>query len=491
MSEIPNVSQPVPTRDSYENFVARMGVNESNQSGAGTYRNNWTSRNRLLIEQAYRSSWLVGAGVDAIPDDMTRKGVTITSKLEDGRKKQLDNAWDEMALWEALNDTLKWANLYGGAVGVILIDGQNYSTPLRIETIAKGAFKGIMVMDRWMLNATTERRVTELGPDFGMPEFYRVVTSATGIPPWRIHHSRLIRFDGVPLPYQQRLTENDWGMSIIERCFDRLLAFDSTTTGVAQLVYKAHLRTYSIKGLRSLLAMGKDNPAFKGLMAHMDMIRQYQSNEGMTIMDADDNFEAHTYSYAGLSDVLAQFGQQVAGAFGIPLVRLFGQSPAGFSTGDTDLANYYDNVSTKQERKLRRPIRKLFEVLHMSLFAQPLPDDFTFEFNELWQTPDSERADTANKVVDATVKAVDAGLMTEKAGAQHLQETARVTGLGGTISDEDIDNASDIPAPTEADLDNVETTEPEARRDAAANTATTDSAYGGGNRRGFLRRFKR
>ncbi|WP_370426131.1 DUF1073 domain-containing protein [Pantoea vagans] len=490
MSETESMSQPVPTRDSYENFIARMGVNESNQSGAGTYRNNWTSRNRLLIEQAYRTSWLVGAGVDAIPDDMTRKGVTITSKLEDGRKKQLDHAWDEMGLWEAINDTLKWARLYGGAVGVILIDGQNYSTPLRVEAIAKDSFKGVMVMDRWMLNAMTERRVSELGPDFGMPEFYKVVTSATGIPPWRIHHSRLIRFDGIPLPYQQRLTENDWGMSVIERCFDRLLAFDSTTTGVAQLVYKAHLRTYSIEGLRKLLAMGKDSPMFKGLMSHMDMIREYQSNEGMTIMDAADKFEAHTYSYAGLSDVLAQFGQQVSGAFGIPLVRLFGQSPAGFSTGDTDLANYYDNVSTQQERKLRRPIRKMFQVLHMSLFATPLPDDFTFEFNELWQTPDSERADTATKVVAATVQAVDAGLMTEKAGAMHLQETARVTGIGSTISDEDIDNASDLPPPSEKELDNVEATEPEARREAAGNTATTDSAGGGRDSRGFLRWFK-
>lgn len=490
MSETKSMSQPVPTRDSYENFVARVGLNESNQSGAGTYKNNWTSRNRLLIEQSYRSSWLVGAGVDAIPDDMTRKGVTITSKLDDGVKKQLDNKWDDFGLWEHLNDTLKWARLYGGAVGVILIDGQNYSTPLRIETIPKDSFKGIMVMDRWMLNATTERRVTELGPDFGMPEFYRVVTSATGIPPWRIHHSRLIRFDGIPLPYQQRLTENDWGMSVIERCFDRLMAFDSTTQGVAQLIYKAHLRTYSIEGLRSLLAMGKDNPAFKALMSHMDMIRQYQSNEGMTIMDAKDKFEAHTYSYAGLSDVLAQFGQQVSGAFGIPLVRLFGQSPAGFSTGDTDLANYYDNVSTQQERKLRRPIRRLYEVLHMSMFSEPLPDDFSFEFNELWQTPDSERADTAVKVVDATVKAVEAGLMTDKAGAMHLQETARITGIGATISDEDIDNASDLPPPTEKDLDSVEAAQPEARREATGNTATTDSAGGRVNSRGFLRWFK-
>lgn len=149
-----------------------------------------------------------------------------------------------------------------------------------------------------------------------------------------------------------------------------------------------------------------------------------------------------------------------------------------------------DNVSTQQERKLRRPVRKLFEVLHMSMFAAPLAEDFSFEFNELWQTPDSERAETTNKVVDATVKAVDAGLMTEKAGAQHLQETARVTGIGSTISDEDIDNASDLPPPSEKDLDNFETTEPEAGRAPAKNAATTDSPGSRSNRRGFLRWFK-
>lgn len=91
------------------------------------------------------------------------------------------------------------------------------------------------------------------------------------------------------------LTENDWGQSVVERIFDRLMAFDSATTGAAQLVYKAHLRTYSIKGLRSVLGMGQNTAAYKGLMAHMDMIRQYQSIEGMTVMDAEDEFATHSY----------------------------------------------------------------------------------------------------------------------------------------------------------------------------------------------------
>ncbi|HGM6996137.1 TPA: DUF1073 domain-containing protein [Serratia marcescens] len=475
-------------RDSYQNFTARLGLRTPNMSSDGTYQPNWTSRNRLQIENAYRSSWLVGVAVDAVADDMTRKGIAITGGLKPEEKSKLDNAWEELALWDRLNDTIKWGRLYGGAIGVIMIDGQDMSSPLRVETVGPGAFRGVMVLDRWMVTPTTQDRVTEMGPDFGTPKFYQVVTTATGIPPWKIHYSRIIRFDGVTLPYQQMLTENDWGQSVVERIFDRLMAFDSATTGAAQLVYKAHLRTYSIKGLRSVLGMGQNTAAYKGLMAHMDMIRQYQSIEGMTVMDAEDEFATHSYTFAGLSDVLAQFGQQVAGAVGIPLVRLFGQSPAGFSTGETDLSNYYDNVSTQQERRLRRPLHKVMQVLHMSLFSRPLPDDFAFEFNPLWQMSEPDRAGVAVNTVEAVTKAVEAGLMTPKAGAQQLKESSRITGVGSTITDEDIENAQDIdpPAFEGNDLD------PDAEGATAPvrNAATKDSAGGRGHCLDFLRWFR-
>lgn len=475
-------------RDSYQNFTARLGLRTPNMSSDGTYQPNWTSRNRLMIENAYRSSWLVGVAVDAVADDMTRKGITITGGMKPEEKAKIETEWESLALWDRLNDTIKWGRLYGGAIGVIMIDGQDMSTPLRIETIAPGGFRGVMVLDRWMVNPTTHDRVTEMGPDFGTPKFYQVVTTATGIPPWKIHYSRIIRFDGVTLPYQQMLTENDWGQSVVERIFDRLLAFDSATTGAAQLVYKAHLRTYSIKGLRSVLGMGQNTSAYKGLMAHMDMIRQYQSIEGMTVMDTDDKFETHSYTFAGLSDVLAQFGQQVAGAVGIPLVRLFGQSPAGFSTGDTDLANYYDNVSTQQERRLRRPLHKIMQVQHMSLFSRPLPDDFAFEFNPLWQMSETDRSTVAVNTVDAVSKAVDANLMTVQAGAQQLKESSRITGVGSTITDEDIENAKDIdpPAFESDDLD----PDVEGRAAPVRNAATKDSAGGRGHRLNVLRWFR-
>jgi hypothetical protein len=133
--------------------------------------------------------------------------------------------------------------------------------------------------------------------------------------------------EGDSLPFQQAQTENGWGMSVVERIFERIQAFDTATVGTTQLIHKAHLRTYSIEKLRTILATGGDLE--KGLMRHLDMIREFQTIEGMTLMDGSDKFETHSYSFAGVADVLLRFAEQVSGATGIPLVRLFGQSPRG------------------------------------------------------------------------------------------------------------------------------------------------------------------
>ncbi|MCL0184947.1 DUF1073 domain-containing protein, partial [Klebsiella pneumoniae] len=85
--------------------------------------------------------------------------------------------------------------------------------PLVLDKVGKGSFKGLAVLDRWMINPQLTRRIKALGPNLGKPELYDIVTTAQGLPAWTVHHSRLIRMDGVKLPYQQKITENEWGMS--------------------------------------------------------------------------------------------------------------------------------------------------------------------------------------------------------------------------------------------------------------------------------------
>ena len=163
------------------------------------------------------------------------------------------------------------------------------------------------------------------------------------------------------------------------------------------------------------------------------MIREFQTIEGMTMMDSRDKFETHSYTFAGIADVLLRFAEQVSGATGIPLVRLFGQSPAGFNTGDGDLENYYSRVNSLQERRLRRHIRWLLDISWRSLFGEPLPDDFTFEFNKLWEMSDVDRATMANNVVTALGTAVRDLGMPPAAALNDLRNISDVIGIGGSI----------------------------------------------------------
>ncbi|MCW7550560.1 DUF1073 domain-containing protein [Photorhabdus sp. APURE] len=475
--------KPVRTADGYNNFNAKLGGYTSNIQTGGTYIPGYISRNRVQIEFAYRSSFLVGAGVDAMADDMTRKGITISSRMKPDAKGQLETFWEDIGMWDELNNTLKWSRLYGGALLVVMIDGQDMSTPLNPETIDEGQFKGVMCLDRWMVKPTDSDLVKEYGPYFGKPKFYNVTINQQGIPPWKIHYSRVIRMEGDTLPFQQAQTENGWGMSVVERIFERVQAFDTATVGTTQLIHKAHLRTYSIDGLRKILAMGECSLK-DGLMKHLDMIREFQTIEGMTIMDASDTFQTHSYSFAGIADVILRFAEQVSGATGIPLVRLFGQSPSGFSTGTADLENYYSRVNTLQERRLRRPLRWLLDISHRSLFGEPLPNDFTFEFNKLWEMSDTDRATMANNVASAIGTLVDRQILPIHAAMSDLRNMADVIGIGGSITDEDIEEAKTQWAESES-----ETSTPPTFNSAVREKPTSDSSSGGRNRNRLLRWF--
>lgn len=437
------------TSDSFQNVAARLGLGTDNQSSGSAYALNPITRQRAQLEWMYRGSWLVGQAVDCVAEDMVRAGIDLSSTIAPDDLSVLQNAIDEMGIWGSVEELIKWGRLYGGAIAVHLVDGQDLSSPLRGETVGKGQYKGLLVLDRWNVIPSFEDLVQDFGPDIGKPQFYNVMVSAPALRGQRIHHSRVIRYDGISLPYWQRVAEYGWGLSIVERLYDRLVAFDSTTQGAAQLVYKAHLRTVRVKGLRDILAAG--GAAEAAMVKMFEMIRLMQTNEGLTLLDADDEFEVNSYTFAGMSDVLLQFAQQLSGALQIPLVRLFGQSPAGLNaTGDSDIRNYYDLVSSQQESRLRPGIGQLVDLSYRSTFGKPPPDELGFTFNPLWQMSDTEKATIAVGTTQAVTQAFEAGIVDRETAMRELRQSSDVSGVWTNITDDEIQAADDDPpAPSE------------------------------------------
>lgn len=439
------------TNDSFVNFSMKLGVGADNSMSSSAYGFNPITRLKTQLEWIHRGSWLGGLAVDVVADDMTRAGIEYITELDPEQSERMDRKAVGSGTWHQINETIKWGRLYGGCIAVALIDGQDMRTPLRIDTVGPRQYKGLLALDRWMVEPTLEDLVTDFGPNLGMPKYYRVNQAAPALRGAAVHHSRvMVRHVGVSLPYQQRLMENLWGLSVLERLYDRMIAFDSASTGAAQLVYKSYLRTLSVAGLRDIVAAG--GAPLTGLTSYVDMMRRFQGIEGITVIDAEDKFEVQTsQAFSGLSDALVQFGQQLSGALQIPLVRLFGQSPAGLnSTGESDLRMYYDHINQLQMSDLHEGVTTIYKLIARSEGFE-LPHNFQLGFKSLWQLKDEEKANIAKTNADTVNAVLEAGVISPQTALKELRQSSRQTGVFTNVTRRMIDEADDQVAPPPAE----------------------------------------
>ena len=118
------------TADGLTNFMARLGLQADNLNRHAFYSFDMLTKNREQLEAMYRGSWIAGAAVDAIAEDMTREGIQVRGDENPERVEQLQSALARLGVWDSLLNLLKWGRLYGGALAFIVIDGQDAATPL-------------------------------------------------------------------------------------------------------------------------------------------------------------------------------------------------------------------------------------------------------------------------------------------------------------------------------------------------------------------------
>jgi phage-related protein (TIGR01555 family) len=433
------------TKDSYQNFAAKMGMGADNLMSFSTYGFNPITRTRILLEWIHRGSWIGGVAVDVPADDMVRAGVRIKGELKPAQIAAIEEKATELQVWPAIRDNEAWARLYGGSLCVFLVEGQKLNTPLRLSTVGKDQFKGLITLDRWMVEPTLNDLVTEFGPHLGKPKYYAVNASAPALQGQKIHYSRVIRRDGIHLPFQQRMMENLWGISVYERIYDRMVAFDSATTGTAQMIYKAYLRTVRMKDLRENIAAG--GTQMDGVAQYIAMMAKFQSIEGITMLDLEDEFyEGGATNFAGLREALMSLMEQVAGGLEMPLVKLFGMSPAGFSTGETDLRMWNNKIQKEQGSKLKIPVTSIYRCIAQSLGIE-IPDGFSIEFNSLNELSDSDKANIASQVTSFVSAAREQGVVKPETALQELKQSSEITGYWSNITDDDIKDAEEAGPP--------------------------------------------
>lgn len=440
------------TMDELLNQYNRMG-GQQNILDNNRYAANRLTQQYQLLNSLYRGDWLAGRIVDTIPDDMLKNWYKLKCQVEPGQTNALYNVERKTRLKSQILEGLRLGRLYGGAAGIIVLEGQEdiLDQPMNMDVILPGSFKGMIVADRWNgVYPSTELVNDPSDPDFGLPAYYKFSMDENnmdyGI---TVHHSRVVRFTGRWLPYLERINELYWGMSELEHVYNELNKRNSTSANIAQLVFQSHLRILKMDRFGQALAFMDPNSQ-RALYATLEAQNKLMNNMSLQIMSKDDEFQTFQYSFSGLSDVYEQFMMDVAGAAEIPVTKLFGRSPAGLnSTGESDLTNYYDTVKKWQESQLRPIFDKLLPILCLSAWGA-IPDDLDFDFNPVRDTSDDEKANLIKQSADAINSVYQSGMISQKIALKELRESGKQLGMWTNITDEDIEKADDSIAPEEA-----------------------------------------
>lgn len=400
-SKIPHLlDADIATRltDSLINLVGNVGTHRdkmsySNFSGGrfgGLRASNIGSFNlnyeKFELESMYQDDWLSGKVVDVPVDDMLREWRTFSFGDNHDLVAAYEKVEDDFGVRSQIRDALKWSRLYGGAGIIMGIDGAgDAALPLDINRVTKGSLKFLRTVDMWHLTPTDINFTDISQRNFAKPEFYRLSYTDK-----LIHHSRILIFEGLKMPFDVANKLNFWGQSILVRGYQALINAATVSHITGSLLLESVTETISIKNLLNIIGSQQGTQRLQNRFGTAKLL---QSVNNIRLLDSEETYERDQLQFAEFPDLIKELHQLVSGAFDIPGVRLFGRSISGLNaTGEEDRRNYFDMLKSHQTTQLTPVLNYLDEILLRSTFGM-VPQDYSWRFEPLWQISDSEQAD--------------------------------------------------------------------------------------------------
>lgn len=412
--------------DGLENLVASLGAGQDKRQFSKFVNKKMLSMdgNQVELDAMYRTDWLCGKVVDIVPNDMTREWRSFDSDdIDPDTVEDLENEEKRLHLVHKFNSADKWARLYGtGFIVMNIDDGQTPDQPLNIDAVKEGGLKWINAIDRHRVSRDQVVPIADpLDAAFGFPELYRFnETSVT------IHHSRVLRFDGIMLPFDEFRRNNYWGMSVLERLYDAVIDFNTTTRSTSSMVYEATVDVVKVKGLMAYLQTSEGE---KNIRKRFSLASMLKSINNMLLLDSEEDYEKKTQSFSGLGDLIMKYAELLSAATDIPATRLLGSSASGLNaTGEGDLKNYYDMIASKQTFDYSPKLDYFDQIMAKSLGLSD-DTDLSYEWNSLFQMTDKETADMEFVNAQRDAIYIDRGVVPEEAVAKELKQEGVYTNI--------------------------------------------------------------
>lgn len=364
--------------DGLQSLVSNLGNPERDKSASTSYYNATISDETILA--IFRSSWIARKCVKIPANDAFRRWREWHGDKDD--IKAVEQYEINIKARKKLQRAMTRARLWGGAA-VLMVTDQPLDQPLDVTRIRKGELKMLNVFSRLDL------KVEELEDDprseyYGKPRFYILPSKNTPSDDLVIHPSHLILFDGEePADEWVQVGPNfGWGDSVIQSTYDSIKNADSTSANMASLVFEANVDVFGVPDLMERLG----TPEYEDrLLKRFALANAAKGVNKALIHDSMETYDRKQLNFSELPAVLEIFLKMCAGALDIPMTRFMGDSPSGLnSTGEGDMKNYYDRVTSEQTLEITPAIQRYDEVLIRSALGSR-PDTLWYKWSPLEQ----------------------------------------------------------------------------------------------------------
>jgi len=350
------------------------------------------------LELFYEGNGLFSRIIDLPAEEAIKHGFEIKD-LADGKTKDFYNkCMDELDWEEKFMLGIKWARLFGGSIGVMLIDdGRGLEEPLDWKHIK--SLDEIQIYDRSLLvpdyssmyKYESRDPYNVRGSRFGMPETY-MVTSKYGT--FTVHESRCLIFQNGRLPERSvNSIYQLWGIPEYLRIHRAVKDVEVAHGMAPKMLDRSIQAIYKMQNLALELATDEGEANVLKRLQIIDLARGLLNS---IVLDADgEDYDFKSFSFAGVSDVINTTCNYLSAITNIPQTILFGRSPAGMNaTGSSDLENYYNYVERIQKRMVKSNLRYVLAVLSKAGLHNHEIDEvppLDVEFNSLWSMSEQEK----------------------------------------------------------------------------------------------------
>ena len=392
--------------DGFVNIFTREGVAGADKATGFSFVKE-VRLDEETVRQIYRSSGFGRKSVNRPVSDMTREWFDVIGDTDGEMNIELSRINAKLQTKIALT----WAKVFGGSTMLMGIDdGGGWEDPLDEDNIKEVEF--LQVYDRYRITWETADLYEETdNPKFGTPEWYKVTPIQSNTVAFKVHETRVLRFDG-PLTDEKSFKENNsWNESAYQGTTKQLINLDSSYAAVKNVIDDFIQIIIKVEGLQQMVAAGEDD-LIKTRLNIIDLGRHMMNT---IMLDSKEEYTKESSSVAGLDKLLNQFQIAYSAVTDIPLTIMFGTSPKGMdATGDSDIQIYYDQIADAQEVEMLNPMERLVKLLMLQKEGPTNGvelENWAIDFNSLWQPTEKETVETRKAQAETDKMYIDSGVL--------------------------------------------------------------------------------